>query len=51
MANNTINKNIYIRTEQSNTQVRLMKSLSEKHKTQSKEIVAKFITLLKAEHT
>lgn len=51
MTNNTINKTIYLRTNQSNTLVRIMKSLNDKHKTQSKNIVGKFITLLKAEHT
>lgn len=51
MENNTINKGIYIKTNQSNTLVRKMKSLSDKHKAQSKNIVGKFIKLLKAEHT
>ena len=35
MTNNTINKTIYLRTNQSNTLVRIMKSLNDKHKTQS----------------
>ena len=51
MTNNTINKTIYLRTNQSNTLIRTMKSLNDKHKAQSKNIVGKFIKLLKAEHT
>ena len=50
MSNNTLNKNIYKKADQLVTLNRVMKPLSQKHKTQAQQIVGKFITLLKAAH-
>lgn len=50
MSNIPLNKTIYKKADQSVTLNRVMKPLSQKHKTQTQQIVSKFITLLKASH-
>jgi hypothetical protein len=50
MSNIPLNKTIYKKADQSTTLNRVMKPLSQKHKTQAQQIVSKFITLLKASH-
>ena len=47
MSQSPLNKTIYKKVDQSTTLKRVMKPLSDKHKTQSNNIVSKFIQLLK----
>ena len=48
MPETPLNKTIYKKVDQSTTLTRVMKPLSDKHKTQANNIVSKFIELLKA---
>jgi hypothetical protein len=47
MSQTSLNKTIYKKVDQATTLKRVMKPLSDKHKTQVNRIVGKFIDLLK----